>query len=96
MDMLLKFGIGADSSTFELPHYPTPVSKRGFSKRGISKWGFSKRGFAENLGQWARYTQICLFRSTNFELGNPKEAIWNGASTVHSNFRQKISINKKI
>ena len=40
MDMLLKFGIGADSSTFGLPRFTTPHYQMGFFKMG----------FAENLG----------------------------------------------
>ena len=40
MDMLLKFGIGADSSTFGLPGYATPLYQMGFFETGV----------AENLG----------------------------------------------
>ena len=40
MDTLLKFGIGADSSTFRLPRFATPYYQMGFFKTG----------FAENLG----------------------------------------------
>ena len=40
MNMLLKFGVGADSSIFELPRYATPRFKTGIFKMG----------FAEKLG----------------------------------------------
>ena len=40
MDMLLNFGIGADSSTFRLPRFATPYYQMGFFKTG----------FAENFG----------------------------------------------
>ena len=45
MDMLLKFGIGVDSSTFELPRYETP-----HYETGVFNMRFFKTGFAENLG----------------------------------------------
>ena len=45
MDMLLTFGVGADSSTFELPCYATPPS----SKWVFSKWVFSKQGLQRTL-----------------------------------------------
>ena len=56
IDLLLKFGIGADSSTFELPRYAMPgfktyVFKKGDFKTGKFKTGKFKTGFAENLGQ---------------------------------------------
>ena len=40
MKILLKFGIGADSSTFGLPRFATPHYQMGFFKMGL----------AENLG----------------------------------------------
>ena len=36
MDMLLKFGIGADSSTFELPHFKVPR---------FENWAFQNGGY---------------------------------------------------
>ena len=50
MDMLLKFGIGADYSTFELPCYATSHFEMGIFKMGDFKIGNFKTGFAENLG----------------------------------------------
>ena len=50
MDMLLKFGIGANSSTFELPRFETPHFKTGKLKMGHFKTGKFKTGLAENLG----------------------------------------------
>ena len=52
MDMLLKFGIGADSSTFGLPRFATPRYEMGVFKTGVFKTGKIKTGFAENLGQY--------------------------------------------
>ena len=48
MDRLLKFGIGANSSTFQLPRFATPRFKMG-----VFKTGKFKTGFTENLGQCA-------------------------------------------
>ena len=45
--MLLKFGIGADSSPYELPHFET-----GNFKTGNLKMGKLKMGLAENRGQY--------------------------------------------
>ena len=49
MDMLLKFGIGANSSTFRLPRFEMPRFETGGSKKGILKWGNSKRGLQRTL-----------------------------------------------
>ena len=50
MKILLIFGIGADSSTFELPHFATPRYEIGIFKTRVFKMGKIKTGFAENLG----------------------------------------------
>ena len=50
MDLLLKFGIGADSSTFGLPRFAMPRLETGVFKTGDFKMGKFKTGFAENLG----------------------------------------------
>ena len=50
MDMPLKFGIGADPSTFELPGFETSRFKTGKLKTGHFKTGKLKTGLAENLG----------------------------------------------
>ena len=60
MDMLLNFGIGADSSTFELPYYATSCCEMG-----VYKTGFYKTEFAENLGY---RSHACL----KFYLANKK------------------------
>ena len=52
MDMLLTFGLGADSSTFELPPFETPRFEIGLFKTGDFKTGKLKMELAENLGQW--------------------------------------------
>ena len=63
MDMLLKFGIGADSSTFELPHFETPRFKTGKLKTGHFKMGKLKTGLTENLGK-------CICSVLKKELGS--------------------------
>ena len=46
MDMLLKFGTGADSSTFGLPHFATPHYQIGFAENlGLSILPFIYRFF---------------------------------------------------
>ena len=50
MDIPLKFGIEADSNTFELPRSATPRYKMGVFKTEVFKTGIIKTGFAENLG----------------------------------------------
>ena len=50
MKILLKFGIGADSSTFGLPRFAMPRYEMGVFKTGVFKAGKIKTGFAENLG----------------------------------------------
>ena len=52
MNILLKFGIGANSSTFGLPHFATPCYEMGVFKTGVFKTGKIKTGFVENLGQY--------------------------------------------
>ena len=52
MNMLLKFGIGVNSSTFGLPCFATPRYEMGVFKTGIFKTRKIKTGFAENLGQY--------------------------------------------
>ena len=54
MDMLLKFGIGADFRIFELPSNTTPHFKTGVFKTGRFKTGVFKTGFTENLGHYRR------------------------------------------
>ena len=49
MNMVLKFGIGADSSTFGLPPYATPRYQMGFFRMGL----------ADNLGLY--YVAIFWF-----------------------------------
>ena len=49
MSTLLKFGIGADSSTFGFPHFATPRYQIGFFKMG----------FAENLSHYKLF-YVCL------------------------------------
>ena len=43
MNMPLKFGIGADSSTFELPRFENPRFKTGDFKTGKLKTGLSEK-----------------------------------------------------
>ena len=50
MKVLLKFGIGADSSTFRLACIATPRYEMGVFKTEIFKMGKIKTRFAENLG----------------------------------------------
>ena len=50
MTILLKFGIGADSSTFGLPRFAMPRYEMGVFKTEVFKMGKIKTGFAENLG----------------------------------------------
>ena len=50
MKIFLKFGIGANSSTFKLSHYKTLRFKTGVFKTGDFEMGKLKTGFAENLG----------------------------------------------
>ena len=45
MKILFKFGIGANSSTFGLPHLATP-----HYEMEVFKTGKIKTGFAENIG----------------------------------------------
>ena len=47
MNILMKFGIGADSSTFGLLRFRTPCYETG-----VFKMEKIKTGFAENLGQY--------------------------------------------
>ena len=54
MDILLKFGIEANSSTFRLPRFAMPCFETGVFKMGDFKTGKFKTVFAENLGQ-SRY-----------------------------------------
>ena len=62
MDMHLIFGIGADSSTFELPRFETPHFKMGKLKKGHFKPGKLKTGLAENLGHCYGFgSLVCLF-----------------------------------
>ena len=61
MDILLKFGIGADSSTFGLARFATPRYEMGVFKTGVFKTGKIKTGFAENLGHWC-----IIYRYGNF------------------------------
>ena len=49
MDMLLKFGIGADSSTFGLPRFATPSYEMGDFNLGVFKTRKFKMDFADNL-----------------------------------------------
>ena len=51
MDMLKKFGTGANSRTFELPHFQMPCFKTGKLKTGHFKMGKLKTGLTENLGK---------------------------------------------
>ena len=53
MKVLLKFGIGANSSTFGLSRFATRRYEMGIFKMGVFKMGKIKTGFAENLGQSA-------------------------------------------
>ena len=46
MGTLLKFGVGADSSTFGLPRFAAPP----YEMRVFKTWKI-KTGFADNLGQ---------------------------------------------
>ena len=62
MDMLLKFGIEADSSTFELPRYVTLGFETGVFKTGDFKTGKFKTGFAENLGHTTNSSIFSLGR----------------------------------
>ena len=50
MDMLLKFGIGANSSTFGLLCFATPCYEIGVFQTEVFKMGKIKPGFAEYLG----------------------------------------------
>ena len=50
MKIPLKFGIGADSSTFGLPRFATPHYEIGGFKMGVFIKGKIKTGFEENLG----------------------------------------------
>ena len=50
MKIFLKFGIGADSSTFGLPRFAMPRYEMGVFKMGVFKTRKIKTGFAENLG----------------------------------------------
>ena len=47
--MLLKFGIGVNSSTFQLPCFAMPRFEKGVFKTGDFKMRNFKTGFAENL-----------------------------------------------
>ena len=60
MDLLLKFGIGANSSTFRLPRFATPHFEPGVFKTGNFKMGKFKTEFAENLGQY-----VCMYSLAN-------------------------------
>ena len=60
MDMLLIFGIGADSSTFELPCYTTP----NFETGGFQNGGFQNGEIQNGL---CREPWPYLLRNSNFK-----------------------------
>ena len=62
MKILLKFGIGADSSTFGLPRFTTPRYEMGVFKTGVFKTGKIKMEFAENLGKSSQSHQSQVVR----------------------------------
>ena len=63
INMLLKFGTGAYSSTFELARFELPRFETGIFKMGNFKTGKFKTGLAENLGLCILNISIFVIKS---------------------------------
>ena len=84
MDMLLKFGIGASTSTFGFPRFAMPRYEMGVFKTGVFKMGDFKTGkfktvFAENLGQSRYFLRLQTFRMNSMTTMTPNH---NGSRKV--------------